>query len=601
MKTTTNPETLYTFAESCASVAIRARHEKSGLDLLRQLQNARANDQTARNAADIASRADSYTSRADEHTATADTLTAIAHRISTPDTERTEASREAAAHRAEAKRERAAADILTAELSRAYSDRADLVQAALLALCELTASPAPVLTLSRSRWTYRPAKSAAAAACILCASDPDDRAALRSDIWRACTNAAGRAINAAASPDALNSTTTKASPASPADVAAWIAKHGATGPAVKEAQTVKRCRASECFDTMEFRNRKTAPGWYRVRHWVTVAPYTSIDALNESGDITGYFRSYNPFAETQGTAERLEAMQTAAVLTERERAFIAAFTSTTAAKHGATARQKYHDTTTADTSRKESRAAADMAEYTAMLDYAFSAIGIKSADSRRQFMKRIRDRLAAAPLEQTTETRAEYDERTRRHWERIQGNRARAYHIDRAPRPDCLAWIDRAESAPAAPVISWLTAEEAKARRAAQAAPDTSAKPANFDARCICAAVDRWTAAVTALSLPAAGQTAASIREAERIARAASRHPNTTPETLTTPESPKAAHERRMHEQWDRYFDATPRRTKAAPMADADRAAVLAALNTPEKCAERLAAMKSRREYLFGK
>ena len=106
--TTTNPETLYTFAESCASVAIRARYEKSGLDLLRQLQNARVNDQTARNAADIASRADSHASRADELTATADSLTAIAHRISTPDTERTEASREAAAHRAEDMRNNAA-------------------------------------------------------------------------------------------------------------------------------------------------------------------------------------------------------------------------------------------------------------------------------------------------------------------------------------------------------------------------------------------------------------------------------------------------------------------------------------------------------------
>lgn len=468
--TTTASPAIYKFAEDCTSIAIRARHEKSGLKLLEQLQNEKGRDCAIRSAAEIATRETAHRASADAHTTAAAEHDSIANRITTPAEERTAAAKAASMHRAAAKRERTAADILTAELSRTYSDRADLVQSALLALVDLTAPAAPVLVPIPGGWAWRPGKRAAASAVIIAAADPKTRAALRSDIWRACTNAAGRAINQAASPDALNRTVTQATPATGAEVAAWIEKHGATGTAVKEPQTVKRCRASDCYDTMEYRNRKTAPGWYRVRHWVTVAPYTSIEQLNDNGDITGYFKSYNPFAETQGTAERLEALQTAAELTERERLFIAAFTSTTAAKHGAAARKQYHDTTTADTSTSKSRKAAAKAEYDAMIDYAFSAIGIKSEDTRRQFFKRLRERAASVrAIEQTCTTRAEYDERTAKYWTRIQANRTRGHATDKAPRPDCLAWLDTTSTSITTPVITWLTAaqaEEANADRA---------------------------------------------------------------------------------------------------------------------------------------
>ncbi len=377
--------------------------------------------------------------------------------------------------------------------------------------------------------------------------------------------------------------------ATAAEVKAWRERYADSW---NEPQSVKNGTLS--LEYLEASKRRAA-GWYFTLRRQTMSRYASIEEMNENGDITGYIRTADIYADSLAAVEALEDI--ASGLPPRDRLFIAAFCSIAAERAAGEAHAAYM----ADKTHTHAESRAAEAAYKARIAYAAERVGV-GAKHRAEYVDRIRRHVAAAAkVEHTCTTPTEFAEHDRAYWKHMQADSRRGCNTDRAPRPDCLVWIDRAESAPAAPIISWLTAEEAKARRAEQANPDTSAKPADFDARCIRAAVDRYSAAVNTLALPAIGQTAASVREAERIARAASRHPNATPETLTTPESPKAAHDRRMREQWDRYLDATPRRPKAAPMTDAERAAKLAALNTPEKCAERLAAMKSRREYLFGK
>lgn len=482
--TTTNTKTLYEFAESATGIAIRARHEKNPSDILTQLQNMGYNDQTARNAPIIAEREAEHRTAHEEHRATADTLRAYSNRIRITDEARAEAYTEARHHATEAENNRRTAEALSAELDRTFSDRADLVQSALLALVELAnRRPEPTLVLCNlgniSAWRARATKSALHSAVTIAklTNNADLLDGIRAEAWKTTTNSAGKAINQLASPDALNRTTTRATKATPEEVQAWIAKHGDTGKSIREPQPRKRTSASDCFDTMEFKTYKSNPsatGFYRVRHWVTVAPYQSIDQLNENGDITGYFKSYNPFEQSQGTAERLEALATSAQLTDRERQFVAYFTSTTASTKGAEARRAYHASTTANTDTKQAREAANNAEYQAMVNYALERIGIIGKVNKDNFFRRLKARLATAYTpEHTAITRAEADEAERRAWATLQANRHRGHHTDTRTATDLLEWTNTA-STNTAPVIHWLTADEATERREATRATEPS-------------------------------------------------------------------------------------------------------------------------------
>ena len=452
MKTNHNQKTttadIYAYAEKCTGVALRARHEKSGLQLLADLQNQSRADQTARSAPQTAEREAEHRKAWAEARAEADTMRAYANRLTISEAERKSAYRTAREATNRAERERATADSLLAELDRTMSDRADLVQSALLALVELTR-------------TNRALHSALAIAKLT--EDSEALEAIRAEVFRHCTNSAGKAINQTAHPEALNRTTTQATRATPEEVTAWINLYGDTGKAVKIAIPHKRTRASDCFDTMEFKTYKdpSKTGFYRVRHWVTVAPYQSIDQLNENGDTIGYFKSYDPFTSDQGTAERLEALATSAQLTDRERQFIAHFTSTTASTKGAEARA--HSTATTAEARAN-------AEYKAMIDYAFGRIGITSTENRKKFMQRLKNRLAQSVPERTERTAEERAEADRKAWAKLQANRTRGHHTATADRTDLLTWTDSAQRTTAEPqAIAWLTEAQAEGREADRA------------------------------------------------------------------------------------------------------------------------------------
>ena len=186
--------------------------------------------------------------------------------------------------------------------------------------------------------------------------------------FRAVINAVGRAIGHLASPEALNSTKTKSRPADPAEVRVWLDKYGATGADVKIPANIKRARASDCFCTMEYRDTKTARGWYLITHYVTIAPYQYIEAYteDENGETDpAYLKSYNPFVDSMGAIERIEALAERANLTERERVWLEEYAR----------RCRFDD------------------DPQAVRAYAFDRIGISGAEARKKFFQRLKAKL----------------------------------------------------------------------------------------------------------------------------------------------------------------------------------------------------------------
>ena len=438
----------YTEPERRAGRAITNNANKTYSPMLEQLRQAYSQDHIARHAPHYHEQATEERRAAAALQDQADKLTAYAERLTISRQEAATAAKQAKTLRAAAAAHTKAAEDLDKLCGMTFSDRADLTQAAALALLEeptdtekaaAERTAAEVLEESGIEWT---AEEIAANA-----------------LKRHATNAAQHAIRAAAHPDANNSHTTKKVcvgideetnekryKLTAAEVEQWERKHGGTGSKYKEPQQLKRMRESDCFDTVEWRQYKSRPadsGYYRIRHYVTIAPYTSIDQLTDDGTLDHYTKSRTQYAQSQGALERLEELTTAANLTERERVFIAAFISTTAATHGAAARREYY-TAAAKNGTQPSSKAADNAEYTARLAWAFSAkgVGIANEDSRRQFIKRLKDRLKAARPATEPQTAAERREHDRKTWTAMQRNSRRG-HADRpTAAADLLAWCN---------------------------------------------------------------------------------------------------------------------------------------------------------------
>jgi hypothetical protein len=186
--------------------------------------------------------------------------------------------------------------------------------------------------------------------------------------FRAVINAVGRAIGELATPEALNRTVTKSRQATPAEVAEWVNRYGATGKDTRVSAQIKRARASDCFHTMEYKDTKTKKGWYLVTHYVTIAPYQYIDTYTEGEDgetDVAYLKTYNPFVSDQTDLERIEELAERTNLTERERAFLTAYAS----------RCRYD----ADPHRVRA--------------YAFKEIGIATTTAQTTFFHRLKSKL----------------------------------------------------------------------------------------------------------------------------------------------------------------------------------------------------------------
>ena len=355
----TYEEYIYTTAEKAVYIALRARHEKSGLQFLADLQNDQTNDRIARNAPEIAGRIADLQADHDSHTAGAAYFDAQAHRITLHHVERAVAQSLANDLKTKAHREQTQLNDLYNALNITFSDCADLVQTACLQILENEQNPAPIT----------PGILASYGADTPEDLTPEDLAqAQNAANFRTVINAVGRAIGDIARPEALNRTTTIKTPATPGEVQNWVALYGDTGKAVKIPQTVKRSRASDCYDTMEYLTTKTAPGWYRIRHYVTVAPYQYIETYTEDEDgetDPAYLKSYNPFIDSVGALEQIEELYTTAKLTDRQKAFLEAF----------------------------SRHCRISSDFTECKEYAFKTIGITTTTNKTTFFNRLKKAL----------------------------------------------------------------------------------------------------------------------------------------------------------------------------------------------------------------
>lgn len=361
--TTTNTATdLYNTAERAVYIALRARHEKSATAFLTDLQNAWKNDTITRDNTTTAEEiARLMEDRADTITALAE-CRAMANRLTLTAKERESALNRARVLKSQLNRLTASINTLEDIMSMTFSDRADLVQNAVVQILTNEREPAEITARILAEFGAESVEDL----------NEEDRAEAQARAnFKAVINAVGKSISALASPDALNSTKTKVQRATAEDVAQWLNSYGATGKDVKIPVSVKRARMSDCYDTMEHRDTKNQRGWYKVRHYVTTAPYQYIEdyTTDENGESDAqYIKTYDPFVNNASDLNYLEQLTERANLTDRQREFL----------------------------REFARRCRYSADFKSCRAYAFKRIGITSERTQRDFFAKLKTALTTA-------------------------------------------------------------------------------------------------------------------------------------------------------------------------------------------------------------
>ena len=372
---TTTAEELQNIAHAAAHIAIRARHQASGLKFLDQLNRMQYADRRRENITDTAAQA--LQARADHatHRAAAEEYQRIADRVTTPTMQA-----EAAAIMARFEREAAAEAIDTARsLERiiettSHSDRADISQAAALAWIEFTVEHTAAEYDTAEEYT----QAAFAAAC----------------------KAAGRAIGAVAAAAGLTATRTKVERITEADAERIRNQYPNTDRipfAVREGMAAG-------YTTIEYRNTPRFPaGWYAVKHYITTAPCISYETFATGEEAATRYTTnggINAIAD-EGDSERINALFDKIGLSERERLLCRYMADNTAAAAGIKAVGEHMRKTA------ERIAAASNAKYAqeiqreadrqtasiraaAQRENAFDRAGIYSDSNRRKVLQRIR-------------------------------------------------------------------------------------------------------------------------------------------------------------------------------------------------------------------
>lgn len=374
---------LYEDAERAVYIALRARAEKSGLKFLQDLQTAQYPDKTARNAPEIVNRIKPLENQLDELRKKREELQktkAMAIRQSEKITNSEQVRIEWAKLTEQINKQLTPINnrikALTIDINNLYdtlnisfSDRADLVQTALMIMLELQYTPADITDKATNSIVT---KYGLTTADELTAEQWQEVQATAN--WYKVINSVGKAINTLASPDALNRTTTSKRKATADDITEWLSKYGECGADFKVSRPIKRCRASDCYDTLEYKDNykdNTKNGWYIVKHYKTIAPYQYIEdyTTDEDGESDiNYIKSYNPFISNSADLERIEDLYKTADLTDRQRLFLQAFC-------------------------KRCRVSADFKD---CKDYAFKQIGISTESNKTTFFNRLKNRLKTA-------------------------------------------------------------------------------------------------------------------------------------------------------------------------------------------------------------
>ena len=186
--------------------------------------------------------------------------------------------------------------------------------------------------------------------------------------------------------NALDGTNIKYTPADADTVKAWRDKYGASAD---EPQPTKGGTKALIYqDTAT----KTRPAGYYIKYTSkTFRRASSFDVISADG-LESIATSANQFIESQGGAERLEALYNAADLSPRERAYLQAFCSRAAREEGGRARTAYITTKGA----KATTSGAERAETNARHEYAAHRIGLQSQRTGERMRGDIAKALKAA-------------------------------------------------------------------------------------------------------------------------------------------------------------------------------------------------------------
>ncbi len=453
-----NGEQLQATADSAAFLAIRARHQAAATDLFRQLTSARHSDRTAASIATIGNAAIEAERERDEQRKTAAYHRSQAER-------KTITPKEAKAHREKARAATRAADKAAAKADSlnklikqsVSSDRADIVQAAIIAAL-----------------TY-------------------DHAADPNGAFKAMCAAAGKAIAAVASPTALTATRTKVKEITPAEAAEMLRTYPniVTIDPVTGYEIETPCKiphnvkgtTSQCYDTIEQRQRGREKRlvWCIVSHYLTVAPYISYEAFTEaSGGDTAEIATNGGINAigTQEDAAAIAQLLSDANLTERETLIVYRTADQTAALHGQYAATEYWTRRTPEINAlatpkarreafKDAQKTADRERIAAQWANALDRTGIYSESNRTTIKGRIKKKLTEAqkPAEPMTEA-------DRRKWKQLQGNSRRGHATEPSRRPDAIAIVCPAAVLTAA--VLEMTAPAQWTYRAAKSAADSA-------------------------------------------------------------------------------------------------------------------------------
>lgn len=426
-------------AHVAAFIAIRARHQASGLDFLRRLNLQQTADYLREDLPRIAEEATAARIAHAHHSELYEAYNAISYNA-TKTTEEQEAAAEIAKyHKTERDHARATYERLERVISTtSHSDRADIVQAAAEAFWQTA------------------------------------------NFATAC-KAAGKAIGAIAAANGCTATRTKVKPIT-AEQAEAIRKDYTTsatrvykgGELVREDENTETERIpfdvreglTAGYKTIEYRNTKQYPaGWYEVKHYHTAAPYISYEAFATDEDSPALATNGGINAiTTQQAAADIAALIDRARLNERERLVVRNMLDNTAAAAGAravaahmeetaervkaakdegertaaailaegakdaTARATKERRKAAQAARQIQRRADERTEEVraaAMRENAFHRAGIYSDRTQRDLISRIRAKLTAAKADPIEPTAAERAEQERRQWQYMQSNRNR--------------------------------------------------------------------------------------------------------------------------------------------------------------------------------
>lgn len=377
------PEALQAIGHTAAYIAIRARHQASGLVFLDHLNHMQSNDRRRENLPGIAAEAMEAEEAHKTHRNAADEYQRIADRVTTPTMQA-----EAAAIMARFEREEAARHLTRRQqLDRiisdtSHSDRADISQAAIVGYLDFTAAHSPA--------EYDSVEAYAGAA------------------FGAACKAAGKAIGAVAAAAGCTATRTKVEPITEAEAQRIQAQH----PGIERIPFAVREGMSAGYTTIEYRNTPRFPaGWYAVKHYRTQAPYISYEtfATGEDGaqaiaDRYTTNGGINAIVDS-GDFDRIQALFDRIGLSERERLICSYMADNTAAKAGIKAVAAHMDKTaqriktapdskTARRIQREADKQAASIRAAAQRENALDRAGIYSATAQRKALERIRAKFA---------------------------------------------------------------------------------------------------------------------------------------------------------------------------------------------------------------